>query len=59
MKKPLHLTQRLRFLFGAAVLCFGFVCSWIILGPDEMGLLLMLPFAGFFAWICPELWRGE
>lgn len=59
MKKLLQFHQNFRILLGIIVLLFGLALSWKFFGLDGMGLLLILPFAAFFIWVCPELWRGE
>ena len=59
MKKMLQFPQKLRILIGILMLLFGVALSWNVVGLDGMGLLLALPFAAFFIWICPELWRGD
>ena len=28
-------------------------------GDESMMLLGSIPFAAFFMWLCPELWRGD
>lgn len=58
MKHLLRLPRGARVLLGVLALAAGLFLSWALLGPEGLGLLLLLPFAAFFAWLNPELWRG-
>lgn len=59
MKKIFRLSQGLRVLLGSLVLLAGLGLTWALFGLDGFGLLVLLPFAAFFIWVSPELWRGK
>ena len=59
MKKLKNLPQWVRVIMGGAGILLGAAVSFATVGLDGVGLLFLLPFAAFFIWLCPELWRGE
>lgn len=59
MKGIFQLSQSIRVLLGTLALLAGLVLTWMIFGLDGLGLLVLLPFAAFFIWVSPELWRGK
>ena len=59
MKKIFQLPQGMRILLGVLSLLAGLGLTWALLGLDGFGLLVLLPFAAFFIWVSPELWRGR
>ena len=59
MKKIFQLPQGMRILLGVLSLLAGLGLAWALLGLDGFGLLVLLPFAAFFIWVSPELWRGR
>jgi UPF0716 family protein affecting phage T7 exclusion len=52
------LAQWKRNLIGVLTVLVGIVLMFCLCGTDAAGLLLLLPFAAFAVWLCPELWRG-
>ncbi len=59
MKKIFRLSQGVRILLGALALLAGLGLSWTLFELDGFGLLVLLPFAAFFFWVSPELWRSK
>lgn len=59
MKRIFQLPQGIRVLLGVLALLAGLVLTWALFGLDSFGLLVLLPFAAFFIWVSPELWRGK
>lgn len=59
MKNIFQLLQGVRILLGVLSLLAGLGLTWALFGLDGFGLLVLLPFAAFFIWVSPELWRGK
>ena len=59
MKRIFQLSQSIRVLLGTLALLAGLVLTWMFFGLDGLGLLVLLPFAAFFIWVSPELWRSK
>ena len=59
MKKPNQLPRSLRLVLGFLAMLAGLGLSWALWGLDGMGLLTLLPFAGLFVHLNPELWYAE
>ena len=58
MKRLLKLPRKRRDLIGGVTGLIGFIVSFLLLGPN-IAPVGMLPFAIFFAWLCPETWDGK
>ena len=57
MKKLKNLPRKQRNFIDSIVSLGGILAVAYFFQDD--GLLLTLPFAFFFAWLCPELWSGK
>lgn len=54
------LPRKKREIIGALVTLAGLAILGRLADGDESIMLLgSIPFAAFFMWLCPELWRGK
>lgn len=54
------LPRKKREIIGALVTLAGLAVLGRLADGDESIMLLgSIPFAAFFMWLCPELWRGK
>ena len=54
------LPRKKREIIGVLVTLAGLAALGRLTDGDESMMLLgSIPFAAFFMWLCPELWRGD